>query len=138
LVEAISSLRQRSVDGERQQEKLRIEVAQLKGEARYRETPRSQDGLHRSLLRAAGLDESSRLEATAFAAHPKAICLIVSNDGPSVLIACSADSGVNAGAVLKQILTPRGGRGGGSPTLAQARVQDADTLLLIQQAFGFA
>ena len=38
---------------------------------------------------------------------------------PTVLIATSADSGVDAGAVLKTALAATGGRGGGSPRLAQ-------------------
>jgi alanyl-tRNA synthetase len=43
--------------------------------------------------------------------------LIHSSDG--LLIACSPDAGINAGAVLKQALSKFGARGGGSPTLAQ-------------------
>jgi alanyl-tRNA synthetase len=47
---------------------------------------------------------------------------------PAVLVATSADAGLDAGALLKAALAAHGGRGGGSPRLAQGRVPDADAL----------
>jgi alanyl-tRNA synthetase len=43
----------------------------------------------------------------------------------SVLLASSEDSGVDAGRLLKEKLAAVGGRGGGSPRLAQGSVPDA-------------
>jgi alanyl-tRNA synthetase len=137
LVESFASTRQRLLDRDRESERLRAHVARLEADASYRTTPASPDGLHRLLLRAPALDESSRLAATAFADNPKAICLIVADEPPSILIACSPDSEVNAGAVLKQVLAERGGRGGGSATLAQAKMADPSALPAIQSALGF-
>jgi alanyl-tRNA synthetase len=37
-------------------------------------------------------------------------------------VGCSTDMGKHAGNVLKSIVTPLGGRGGGSATLAQASI----------------
>jgi alanyl-tRNA synthetase len=45
-----------------------------------------------------------------------------------VLVAASDDVGVDAGAVLKAALTPAGGRGGGSPRLAQGTVPSPTAL----------
>jgi alanyl-tRNA synthetase len=137
LVDSIASVRQRLLDGERDRDKLKAQVAQLEAEAKYRATPVSPDGLHRLLLRTPVLDESSRLAATAFAENSKAICVIVAEEPPSILISCSADSGVNAGAVLKRVLTEKGGRGGGSATLAQAKIPDASAAHAVQVALGF-
>ena len=44
----------------------------------------------------------------------------------SVLVASSEDSGVQAGAVLKERLTAVGGKGGGSPGMAQGSVPPAE------------
>jgi alanyl-tRNA synthetase len=137
LVESFSSVRQRLLDGEREREKLKAQVARLEAEASYRTTPVSADGLRRLFLRTPVLDESSRLAATAFAENPKAICVIAADEPPSVLIACSADSGVNVGAVLKQILAEKGGRGGGSATLAQAKLPDNSAIAAVQDVLGF-
>jgi alanyl-tRNA synthetase len=63
--------------------------------------------------------------------------VIIADEPPSVLIACSADSGINAGAVLKQVLAEKGGRGGGSATLAQAKLSDQSILAVVQDALGF-
>ncbi len=137
LNESFVSIRERLVEGERDREKLRLQVARLEADASYRTAPVSSDGLRRLLLRTPALDESSRLAAIAFAANPKAVCAVFAEDPPSVLIACSSDSGVNAGAVLKQVLAERGGRGGGSATLAQGKLPDNDAFSAVQNALGF-
>lgn len=50
---------------------------------------------------------------------------------PTVLLAASADSGVNAGAALKAALGAYGGRGGGNERLAQCTVPDTTALAAI-------
>jgi alanyl-tRNA synthetase len=47
---------------------------------------------------------------------------------PTIFFATSADTGLDAGALLKRALGPVGGRGGGSPRLAQGTAPSADTL----------
>jgi alanyl-tRNA synthetase len=47
---------------------------------------------------------------------------------PSILVATSEDSGVDAGKLLKDVLARVGGRGGGSPRIAQGSVPSAATL----------
>ena len=49
-------------------------------------------------------------------------------DLPSALLAASADSGVDAGKVLKAALTEAGGRGGGNGRIAQGSVPDSGLL----------
>jgi alanyl-tRNA synthetase len=53
---------------------------------------------------------------------------------PTVLLAASADSGVNAGAMLKAALAAHGGRGGGNEKLAQGTAADVATLHAIVAA----
>ncbi len=50
--------------------------------------------------------------------------LVVGKQPAGVLIACSADAGLNAGAILKQTLAEFGGSGGGTATLAQGSIPD--------------
>ncbi len=51
-----------------------------------------------------------------------------------LLVGASADSGVNAGALLKAALQAAGGRGGGSPTIAQGTVPDDAALTAVLTA----
>jgi alanyl-tRNA synthetase len=43
-------------------------------------------------------------------------------DPPTLLLATSADTGLDAGALLKPVLTSLGGKGGGNARLAQGSV----------------
>ena len=69
-----------------------------------------------------GAIEALRGLAQAYCALPKAVLVAAVDDPPSVLLAASDDSGVDAGRVLKAALATVGGRGGGSPRLAQGTV----------------
>jgi alanyl-tRNA synthetase len=53
-----------------------------------------------------------------------------------VLLAASESSGIDAGALLKAALAASGGRGGGSPRLAQGTVPDATALDTALQALA--
>jgi alanyl-tRNA synthetase len=55
-----------------------------------------------------------------------AVYLAVSAAPPAVLLAASADTGVACGARLREALQAVGGRGGGTPTLAQGSAPTAD------------
>ena len=74
-------------------------------------------------LRALG-QAATQLASTTF--------LATSDAPPTILLATSADSGVDAGAVLKAALSAAGGRGGGSPRLAQGTVPDAAALAAVR------
>jgi alanyl-tRNA synthetase len=52
----------------------------------------------------------------------------VIEDPPSVLLAVSADAGIDAGKALKAALAEAGGRGGGSPRMAQGSVPSKELL----------
>jgi len=44
---------------------------------------------------------------------------------PALLFAAAEDTGIDAGRALREAVTAVGGRGGGSPRVAQASVPDA-------------
>jgi len=74
--------------------------------------------------------------AQAIAALGQAVVLITSNEPVGVMLAASTDSGVDAGQAIKAAVTPVGGRGGGSPRLAQASLPSADALPAVRSALG--
>jgi alanyl-tRNA synthetase len=57
--------------------------------------------------------------AQSYAKHPRALFIVAIDEPAALLVACSEDSGMDAGASLKAALAAAGGRGGGSPRLAQ-------------------
>ena len=66
-------------------------------------------------------------------ALPGAVVVGAIASPPSVLVAASEDSGADAGKLLKERLAAVGGRGGGSPRLAQGSVPDAAALETVVQ-----
>jgi alanyl-tRNA synthetase len=72
--------------------------------------------------------EDVRGLALRFADLPRAIFIATSESPPAILVAASADTGVNAGAALRTAVTALGGRGGGSARLAQGTVPTAGDL----------
>jgi len=66
--------------------------------------------------------EAVRGVAQAFTAMPKAVFVGAVPSPPAVVLAASADSGIDAAGVLKSVLASVGGRGGGSARMAQGIV----------------
>ncbi|HZI29342.1 MAG TPA: DHHA1 domain-containing protein [Gemmatimonadaceae bacterium] len=90
-------------------------------------SPRA-DGLRVVVERVTSGVDSARSLALAFAPLAKVMFVAVSSNPPSILVATSADSGVDAGKLLRPLLEKVGGRGGGSARLAQGSVPRADLL----------
>jgi alanyl-tRNA synthetase len=63
--------------------------------------------------------------AQAVAAMPRAVFVGWTADPPAIVVATSADSGVDAGPVLRSALDAVGGRGGGNARLAQGTAPSA-------------
>jgi len=78
--------------------------------------------------------EKLRGLAQAVIAQPQAIFVGTHDSPPTLLLASSADSGVDAGSILKRVLEAHGGRGGGSPRIGQGTVADGDALQRAVQA----
>jgi alanyl-tRNA synthetase len=78
--------------------------------------------------RAEGSAQELRGLALAYIAQPNALFIAALERPASILLAASADTGVDAGAVLKAALAAAGGRGGGSARVAQGSLDSADAL----------
>jgi alanyl-tRNA synthetase len=97
------------------------------GKELYSATGPGEDGLRR-VIEKGSIDDAMRARAQAFVSGSKALFLVVSEDPPSLLLAASADSGFDAGKMVKAAVAKVGGRGGGNQTLAQASVPDSGAL----------
>jgi alanyl-tRNA synthetase len=114
---------------EKARQKLELELAAYQGKELYDATEAGPDGMRRIVRRG----ERTRMEdlralAQNFTARPKAVFVATLIEPPSVLMAVSADSGIDAGKLLKAALAGAGGRGGGSPRIAQGSVTSAAAL----------
>ena len=87
------------------------------------------NGVRRVVRRlATGTLEPLRALATSFTAQPKAVFIAAIEQPPSVLLAVSADAGIDAGKKLQPLLAQHGGRGGGSSRMAQGGVPSVEKL----------
>ncbi|MEO7652047.1 MAG: alanyl-tRNA editing protein, partial [Bryobacteraceae bacterium] len=103
---------------EKLRQRLEADLARYQGAELYSATPPDVDGVRRASRRAASMDDL-RLLAQSFCAHTKAVFAGWVAKPPSVILVTSADSGVDAGKVMKAVLAKAGGRGGGSARMAQ-------------------
>jgi len=82
--------------------------------------------------------ESLRGLAQAITSLPKVIFVGAVPSPPSVVLAASADTGIDAAGLLKSLLTSVGGRGGGSSRLAQGIVPGRAQLEKVVMSLGSA
>ena len=124
--------------GEKARRKLELDLAAYQGKELYATTEPGPDGMRRAVQRLdRGNLEDLRAVAQNFTAQTKGIFVATLQDPPSVLLAASADCGVDAGKVLKAALAEAGGRGGGNSRIAQGSVPDAALLdTLVSQVGG--
>jgi alanyl-tRNA synthetase len=80
--------------------------------------------------------EGLRGLASAFTTLPMTMFVGTTPSPPSILLAASADTGLDAASVLRGLLTTVGGRGGGSARLAQGVVPGTDQLARVVAALG--
>jgi alanyl-tRNA synthetase len=66
--------------------------------------------------------------AQAIVALPSAVLVGTIGNPPSLLLAAAEDTGIDAGRTVREIVTKLGGRGGGSPRVAQGTVPNTPLL----------
>jgi len=115
-------------DSDKVRRRLANELAQARGRELYAATAPGPDGIRKVVRRVTSFAEDLRAEAQSFTACAKSVFLAMGENPPAILLACSPDSGINAGELLKAALTKAGGRGGGSATMAQGSVPSKELL----------
>jgi alanyl-tRNA synthetase len=120
---------------EKSLKKLAAELAVLRGRELYAAAEPDAAGVRRHFRRLASgaLDDELRATAQGFTSGQRAVFVVRIDCPPSLMLAVSRDSGIDAGGILKEAVTAAGGRGGGSPAAAQGSVPDAAALDLVEQ-----
>ena len=114
---------------EREQRRLLEDVAQHRASGMWAAHAPAADGVRRMhIVAASGQAREQQQLATAIARQGRAVVLVTATSTNSLLIATSEDSGLDAGARMKEFMTQFGGRGGGSPRLAQGSVSSPEPL----------
>jgi alanyl-tRNA synthetase len=113
--------------------KLAQDLAGYRTRERYDAAPPDADGVRTIVIRDASSMEDVKAIAQAAFALPKVVVVGALAAPPSVLVAASEDSGIDAGKTLKTVLAAVGGRGGGSPRLAQGSIPDLGALEAVVQ-----
>jgi alanyl-tRNA synthetase len=136
----VSAQMERLEESERARRRLAAEAAQARGARLYAETGPDDKGMRILVrrIRSGSIDEEIRSEAQGFIAHAAGVYIALSEE--SVLVGASSDSGVHAGNVVKAAVAQLGGRGGGTPQLAQgsitAGVPSDDVIRTIRSELG--
>lgn len=118
----------KSADKTRQ--KLEAELAVWKGRDLYaKATPDERGRRVYRASEAAGSLEGWRLLAQSYiTAGPGAVFCVTTQEPAALLLAASVDVGLHAGRVVKGAVEPLGGRGGGSPQVAQGSLPEPGRL----------
>lgn len=130
---AVATQAEKLKDAESARKKLALELAVYRARERYEAAVTGADEVRTIVIRDAATMDDAKTVAQAALALPKVVVVAAIASPPSVLVAASEDSGVDAGKLLKAQLTAAGGRGGGSPRLAQGSVPDASALDAVVQ-----
>ena len=105
--------------------RLEKELAGFRVRQLYDDATPDASGVRAIVIRdGASMDDLKTIAQAAFAL-PRVVVVGALMSPPSVLLAASDDSGVDAGRLLRESLAVVGGRGGGSPRLAQGSVPDS-------------
>jgi len=115
-------------ESDRARRRLSTELAQARGRELYAQTTPGPDGVRRIQQRVDSLSDDVRAEAQSFTAGEKSIFVALAANPPSVLLAASKDSGINA----KEALLKAGARGGGTHAMAQGRLNSAEDFSLFE------
>jgi alanyl-tRNA synthetase len=119
---------ERVKEGDSARKKLEKELATFRARELYDSATPAADGVRTIVVRNAASMEDVKTLAQAAFVLPRVVVVGTVASPPSVLLASSEDSGVDAGRLLKDRLATAGGRGGGSPRLAQGSVPIAGAL----------
>jgi len=124
----VTAQSERLKESDNARKKLEKELAPFRIRELYDRATTDASGTRTIVIRdAASMDELRTLAQGAFQ-FPRVVVVGVLRSPPSVLLAASEDSGVDAGKLLKERLSSVGGRGGGSPRMAQGGVPDGSVL----------
>ena len=128
---------QRIADGDRERKRLAGELARYQASVMWTACIPDADGVRRLVVSALGAVKESEPLAQQLVALGSCAVLVTNVDAGSVLLATAEDTGIDAGQQLRTALQAVGGRGGGSPRVAQGVVADPSQLTQVHVLLGF-
>lgn len=133
----VETQQQRMADLERERKRLAGELAQFHAQQYWDQASPDANGIRRIML-PEHTGAVKELEPLVQAVVTKGACVVlaVSPATGGVLLGAGEGSGVDAGQALRAALTPVGGKGGGSPKLAQGAVPDRTQMATVIQTLG--
>ena len=134
LDEAPGAVQSQSVqlrDAEAARRKLEREVAEHRARELYARTTPDERGRRRAMVTDAESMDVLRALAQVYATLPGAVLAGMVGSPPALLFAAAEDTGIDAGRTLREAVTSVGGRGGGSPRVAQGSVPDAEAARVV-------
>ena len=129
---------QRLANGERERKRLADELARLQAIAMWTACLPDPHGIRRIVRSTSGAVKEDVPLAQQLLALGQCALFITSVSTGGVLLAAAHDSGIDAGQQLRAALHAVGGRGGGSPRIAQGSVPDPSQLSVLVHALGFS
>ncbi len=127
--EIVGAQAERLREGESARKRLEKELATYRARERYDATAPDATGVRTVVIRdGPRAMEDLRMLALAIIGLTKSVVVAPLAEPPSLLVATSEDSGADAGKLVKEALARVGGRGGGSPRIAQGSVPSVSAL----------
>jgi alanyl-tRNA synthetase len=120
-------------DAESVRRKLERELAEHRARELYTRTAPDERGRHVAVVTDVDSMDTLRVLAQVYATLSGAVLVGVVGSPPALIFAAAEDTGVDAGRVLREAVTSVGGRGGGSPRVAQASVPDAESARVVME-----
>lgn len=131
----VDQMQQRLTELERERKRLLLSVAVFEAEQLWHEAPVDASGRRVIRRQVEGTVRDHEPLAQSLTQRGGCVVLFTTESG-GVLYAASADTGVDAGQRLKPALAAVGGRGGGSPKLAQGTVPPERLADLVSALLG--
>ncbi|WP_309670152.1 DHHA1 domain-containing protein [Gemmatimonas sp.] len=133
----VEQQQQRLTEGERERKRLAAELARHEAAALWTACIPDSDGVRRIVVSAAGAVKESEPLAQQLVALGFCAVVVTNAAAGALLMATAQDTGIDAGQTLRTALQAVGGRGGGSPRLAQGAVPDPSQLHVVLESLGF-
>jgi alanyl-tRNA synthetase len=138
LPELVEAQQARVLELERERRKLMQQLAGYEADALWRGTMPDADGIRRITVSSSGPVKEMEPLVQQLVTLGACAALVTQPGSFALLFGTSADTNIDAGQTLRGALQAQGGRGGGSPRIAQGSVPHADALDAVRTALGFA
>ncbi len=128
---------QRLTEAERERKRLAGELARYQAAAMWTACIPDRDGVRRIVIPVSGPVKESEPLAQQLVALGFCAVVVTNAVVGGLLLATAEDTGIDAGQRLRTALQAVGGRGGGSPRVAQGAVPDPSQLPVVLESLGF-